>query len=174
MRIELEQVRLKPYRWSEVRTIPAAQLDESEVVALGDVAWQGEIRYEAPGFRLSGSVSYDLTVECTRCLAPVEVPVESEIDLRLFVGEADVAPGEHELEEEDLRVVFLDDEVLDLDALLLEQLELEVPMRAVCRQDCRGLCPVCGADRNEVECGCESREVDPRWAELMKFRRDVE
>ena len=174
MRVELEQVRLEPFRWSEVRTLPAAQLEDSDVLELGEVTWQGEIRYEAPGFRLTGSVASDLTAECTRCLKPVEIPVESEIDLLIFVGEGETAPGEHELEEEDLGVLFLDDEVLDLDALLFEQLELEVPMRVVCREDCRGLCPVCGADRNEMECDCETGEIDPRWGELMKFRRDLE
>lgn len=174
MRVELEQVRLKPYRWSEVRTIPAEQLDESDVIALGEIAWQGEIRYAEPGFRLTASLSYDQTVACKRCLKPVTVPVESRVELLLLVSEGEAAPGEYELEEEDLEVVYLDDEVVDLDALLMQQLELDVPMHVLCREDCRGLCPVCGVDRNEVECDCDTREVDPRWAELMRFRRDVE
>lgn len=174
MRVELEQVRLKPFRWSEVRTLPAAQLEESEVIELGEITWQGEIRYAEPGFILTGSVSYDQTVECRRCLEPVDVPVQTELELLLLVDEDDVAPGEVELEEEDLGVVHLAGDGLDLDALLLEQLELEVPMRVVCREDCKGLCPSCGANRNEIDCGCDTGEVDPRWGELMKFRRELD
>lgn len=174
MRVELEQVRLKPFRWSEVRTLPAAQLEDSDVIELGEITWRGEIRSVERGFLLTASVSYDQTVRCKRCLEPVRVPVASDVELLLLLGEDDVAPGEIELEEEDLGVLHLADDVVDLDALLVEQLELEVPMRVVCREDCRGLCPSCGVNRNEVDCGCDAREADPRWAELMKFRRDLD
>jgi hypothetical protein len=68
-------------------------------------------------------------------------------------------------------VLHLDEEVLDTEPLLVEQLHLAVPMKPVCRPDCKGLCPHCGADRNRGECDCRETDVDPRWAALAKLRQ---
>ena len=180
MRIQLEQVRLEPLSWSEALQVPAEYLEDSEILSVGDVAWQGEIRYapadigRSGGFRLRGTIEYEQTVPCMRCLEPVVIPVESEIDLTLFVDGAEVGPGEHQLEASDLGVVFLDSEVFDLEPVILEQLELDVPMRVLCRENCQGLCPVCGANRNEQACDCDPGPGDPRWAVLADFKRDLE
>ena len=61
-------------------------------------------------------------------------------------------------------------ETIDIDELVREQVLLAVPERSLCQEDCKGLCPTCGADRNLKECGCESVEADPRWAALKNLR----
>jgi uncharacterized protein len=83
-----------------------------------------------------------------------------------------VPAGEHELREEDVNVLEIPDETLDLDPILLEQLQLNIPMRALCRPECQGLCPVCGGNRNEAPCDCRQHDVDPRWAALAHLRGD--
>ena len=174
MQLQLEQVRLKPCRWEETRSIPAERLESPEVSELSEVVWSGEISYAAPGFRLSGRIAYEQTVSCMRCLKPVVEAVENEVELIIFLEKADTSPGEHELGASDLGVMFLDSEVLELDDVLFEQLELNVPMSTVCRQDCLGLCPVCGADRNLQECECDRSDTDPRWAQLKQIKDDLQ
>jgi uncharacterized metal-binding protein YceD (DUF177 family) len=79
---------------------------------------------------------------------------------------------EHELLEDDLSVLVLGEEVLDTRTILLEQLQLNIPMKPLCRPDCRGLCPNCGADRNRPgACSCAAPAGDPRWAALASIQR---
>ncbi len=170
MQVQLEQVRQKPFRWDEVRQISVERLARSEVVELGDVAWQGEIRYAAPGFHLVASVEYQQTLDCVRCLRPMKHSAVADLELMVFIEEADASPGEHELEESDLGVLYLDSDILDMEPLLLEQLQLNIPMHPLCRQECKGLCPVCGADRNRTSCDCEHEPADPRWAGLTDLK----
>lgn len=174
MRVQLEQIRLEPYRWSEVLHVPAERLDNPEILNLGEVAWQGEIRYTIPGFRLSGSIEYEQTVRCMRCLEPVARRVKSDLDLTIFLEAAEVTPGEHELEANDLGVVYTESEVFDVEPMILEQMELDTPMRTLCRDDCRGLCPVCGHNRNLEPCGCDVEPTDPRWGELARLKNEMD
>jgi len=81
------------------------------------------------------------------------------------VGSAREA-GEVQLREEDLGVVEVEGEWLETEPLVAEQVLLQRPTHPLCREDCRGLCPRCGQNLNEGDCGCAEREVDPRWAPL--------
>ena len=180
MRIQLEQIRLEPYRWSEVLQVPAEYLEDPEILHVGEVAWRGEIRYASSsmglsgGFRLTGSIEYDQTVRCMRCLEPVSTPVESDLDLTIFLEAADVGPGERELDSSDFGVVYAESDIFDLEPVILEQLELDVPMRTVCRDDCQGLCPVCGGNRNLEPCDCDTGRGDPRWSALADLKHELE
>ena len=74
-----------------------------------------------------------------------------------------------ELTEEALSVSVFDGEVIDVDEIVKEQILLAVPTRMLCQPDCKGICPVCGIDKNTGECECETNEVDPRWAALKNL-----
>jgi uncharacterized protein len=102
---------------------------------------------------------------CGRCLEPFEVPVEAEIDSR-FVPRSPQRREEIELAPEDLDLDFYSNDSLNLAALVETEATLALPMKPLCRSDCRGLCPVCGGNRNLVECHCEARPPDPRFAAL--------
>ena len=67
-------------------------------------------------------------------------------------------------------VVVLDEEVLETKPILIEQLQLNIPMKPLCRPDCAGLCPTCGADLNLGPCGCPTGGSDPRWAGLQLLK----
>jgi uncharacterized protein len=119
---------------------------------------------------LSGRLTGQAQVDCDRCLRPVDLPVAAVFSLQYVTQlEFDSAPAV-ELEEDDLVVSIYDGESIDIDELVREQLLLAVPERTLCREDCQGLCQVCGADRNLKECGCQTTETDPRWAALKKLR----
>jgi uncharacterized protein len=123
-----------------------------------------------------------LKAPCGRCL--VSVPVQVPLDFRMTFVPKDqyAAPpsrGEDDAERSETGASFeptsLDEETysgkeIDLDPVVREQLILALPHYPVCRDSCKGLCPVCGANLNEKECGCDRKVPDPRWAGLEKFR----
>jgi uncharacterized protein len=175
MQVPLEQVRDKPFRWDETESLDVAEVEHPDLQALSPVRWRGEIRFVDPGFLLTASYSYQQTLNCQRCLEPVAQPVEGQLDLLFMPGAQPPAAPEHALAEEELGVVEVDeDAVVELRPLLLEQIQLNVPMKPLCRPDCAGLCPTCGANLNEGQCGCRKDEIDPRWAALEALRERKE
>ena len=122
-------------------------------------------------FRLVGNLETELELACSRCLEPYRFPLSAPFDLRYLPASSAVfAEGEHELDEDDLEISYYRDDQIDLNDLLREQFYLALPMKPLCREDCRGLCPECGIDRNEESCDWTLREPDPRWQAL----RDLE
>jgi uncharacterized protein len=169
MRIRLDDVRREPFSWSETVEVPAASLEREELLALSPIAWRGRIAWADPSYHLRARARYDQTLRCDRCLREYTAPAESELELAVL-DEPEAGEGERELSAEDLGVVYAEGGVLDTRPLLVEQLQLNVPMRPLCREDCRGLCPVCGANRNLERCECKDESVDPRWAALASLR----
>lgn len=173
MKIRLHEIGDEPYVWDEEESVPASALDREEVIGLGPVRWRGRIQRLDSGYLLRAGIAYDQTLACQRCLGSVTEPVEEELELLVVRHEEGAEEVERELEEEDLGILVVDGDVVDLRPLLLEQMQLNVPMRPLCREDCAGLCPSCGADLNRVEggdCGCARETADPRWAGLADLR----
>jgi uncharacterized metal-binding protein YceD (DUF177 family) len=170
MIIRLDQISDEPYRWRERREVPVERLDRVQLVALGEVSWAGAITPTPTGHLFSARLEYLQTLSCPRCLKPSSMKVETDIELLILPQYRESMPGDRALEEADLSVLFVEDENLDTEPILMEQLQLNVPMRRLCREDCAGLCPVCGTDRNFQNCSCGEKEVDPRWAALAKLR----
>lgn len=114
-------------------------------------------------YRLVGRVAGRLWLDCSRCLEAFEFPVDAAFDL-LYVPhtENEAAGEEREVEEDDLGTSYYQDERIDLGQLLREQFYLAVPMKPLCRDACRGLCPRCGTNLNADTCGCTETWTDPR------------
>jgi uncharacterized protein len=165
MRIWLDQVREAPFDWDETEDVPIEDLNRPELVALSPVQWQGRVSFCDPGFMLQAQVSYEQTLTCNRCLKPITLPTESRVDLAIEAGQKS-SPGEHALHESDLGVWYVEGPILETEPILLEQVQLNIPMKPLCRPDCQGLCAKCGADLNGGACGCTVTTTDPRWAAL--------
>jgi uncharacterized protein len=171
MHVRLEQARDRPLRWDETEAVGVAELGNPDVLSIGPVRWRGEIRFVDPGYLLTATHSYQQTLSCQRCLEPLVQPVEEEVQLLLVPGATAPAGPEHALAREELGVVELpEDGEVDLRPLLIEQIQLDVPMKPLCRTDCAGLCPTCGANLNQGACGCQTEEIDPRWEALKALR----
>ena len=106
--------------------------------------------------------------------SPLVQSIQSEVELMIFIEEAEASPGEYELAASDLGVLYLDSDILDLEPILMEQVQLNVPMSATCGSDCKGLCPSCGTNRNNKDCDCDSAPGDLRWAGLSELRDRLE
>jgi uncharacterized protein len=124
--------------------------------------------------RVRGEVKSKVIAICDRCLNEVIIPIEAPFDL-LYLPEDPAAghAGETELHNRDLDLAVYENDQINLDDLVLEQLELNLPSRVLCREDCRGLCSECGADMNLEECQCQ-KPVDPRWQALADLKNRSE
>ena len=127
------------------------------------VRLEGEVSDDAGAITLSATVYAHVTTRCARCGKPVEYDKETDVEFLLV--------KELEGEEEDLRddVYLVESDVVELDDILIPELILDMEMAVVCDEDCKGLCPKCGKNLNQGECGCVVKEVDPRLAVLQKF-----
>lgn len=174
MRILLAQARREPVLWDETVTVKVAELERDDVVELSPVAWSGRISEaevdDEAGFFLSARFAYEQKLACQRCLEPVVQAVADDVSLLLVRDAPQPMDGERQLDESDLGIVHVQGEEYDTRPLLLEQMQLNVPMKPLCRPDCKGLCPHCGADRNAGNCDCEDDWEDPRWAALKALK----
>lgn len=103
---------------------------------------------------------------CARCLTAVPMPLETQFDLIFRPGGVDAAMGEHAITEDETEIGYYEKSGLPLEDVVREQVLLTLPGRALCREDCKGLCPQCGADRNTAGCSCGQGAGDPRWQAL--------
>ncbi|NLW56694.1 MAG: DUF177 domain-containing protein [Firmicutes bacterium] len=112
-------------------------------------------------FQVSGRLTGNYELSCDRCLEKVRLPMDTEL-FALYYPDGDHFPPEEGL-------AYTGDE-LDLTPLLLEAINLKLPMKNVCSLDCKGLCPVCGIDLNTHTCNCQKEAFDPRLAGLLKWK----
>ena len=154
MRISVEELELHPIVVS--KTYPAGTLDyhgadfrQAEPLQVDAVA---ELR--GSEIHIRGRVATSLDACCDRCLGSVAIPVEQDFDLFYRPVSTIARAEEVELPEDELEVGFFSGDGIELADVVTEQVILSVPMKVVCRTECRGLCPVCGANLNIEKCGC--------------------
>ena len=140
--------------------------EAADYTVLGDVHFDGTLRKDEPRFILSGRLQARLQLTCGRCLEPFTLPVDTQVDLTYVPHPEQAAEGEVELSQDDLTTAFYRDQTLDLGDMVREQFYLTLPMRPLCREDCKGLCPQCGTNLNQGTCACDVRWEDPRLAGL--------
>jgi uncharacterized protein len=144
------------------------------------------LRKVGSGVLLEGSFTAHVRSPCKRCLLDVDLDVPVSFTLNL-VPESLARGEDHEAEDEEAKEKgqgesegsfdfqdadeqLFDGKKIDLDPIVREQVLLAIPMSAVCREDCQGLCAQCGQNLNEKKCGCETKVVDPRLAPLMNIK----
>jgi len=130
-----------------------AELGSFRVVSAIDLSFR-IARHDARQYRLVGRVAGTLEVECSRCLEPMSVKMDAAFDLEYLPRAENVGEGEVEIEDDDLATAFYADETIDLGQLMVEQFHLALPMKPLCSETCRGLCPQCGANLNAASCAC--------------------
>lgn len=159
-------------RVSELQADGLAIEDVAAVGAFDDPGWRLDALtlHVAPDGRdvlVTGRIRARVPLTCGRCLETFVAAVNPEVDVRLVPRPA--AGDSVELGAADLDVDFYQNDQLDVSALVAAETTLALPMKPLCRHDCRGLCPVCGGNRNAVACACDSRPPDPRLATLGRL-----
>ena len=148
----------------DYRTGDFRQAEPLEVRATAELV-EGQIR-------VTGELHTRLEMVCARCLEPVHEDISREFDL-FYKPLATITKEEEErLKLDDTEIAFFEGEGMFLADVLAEQVLLALPMKAIRRSDCRGLCPQCGVNLNNEECRCEVHTVDPRTAPLARLKQD--
>ena len=156
----------------ERRYEPGAFAPDEDFTVIAPVALVADLRKDGKKFRLVGRVQTTLECACSRCLEPFTIPVDAAFDLLFLPAAENTGDDEQEVADDDLGVSFYKEDVIDLGEVMREQFFLALPMKPLCREDCQGLCPTCGINRNRETCTCSTEWVDPRLEALRHLRRD--
>ena len=170
MLIELSQI---PPDGLDV-TLPTGELDLGASAGL----WEGpasvravmHLQRSGRGVVIGGTFASDISLVCSRCLEPFPFQAEDRFDVYCQVRSQHPSGDEHERDEDEMDVTYLEEGRINTDHLLRENILLSLPVQPICREDCRGLCPQCGANRNLGPCGCQVPPGDPRLLGLRKLR----
>ena len=148
----------------------AREIVEENVVFLEPVHVEVDVCRTGEEVLIRGRMVTRLSLVCCRCLVPFEFSVDSDFNLVFFPEELDVVRDQ--LDQEDIDKLFYQPCGIDMDSVILEQLNLTLPLRPLCSMDCQGICPVCGKLLKEGSCSCTASEADHRLEKLKTFLRD--
>ena len=170
MRLDLSRIRTPHERFEQVYPPEAFAPDPESFRVVAPVSLAFDIFKDNDQFRLAGHTRTTLELPCSRCLEPLTIPMDLPFDLRYQPHTANAGEGEREIEEDDLSTAFYENDEIDLEQLMREQFYLALPMKPLCSDTCRGLCPVCGTNLNRGTCDCKRGWDDPRLAPLRQLK----
>ncbi len=147
----------------DLQDFDEATFSDEIIIELTINKWDDDLTVE-------GLIKADASIECSCCLMVcdflLEIPLKLFFKRKLILSETDILIN---LTEEDLITLSYDENIIKFDDRVRESLVLALPMKMLCREDCKGLCPICGINLNEEFCSCEEQTFDPRWSKLRQF-----
>jgi uncharacterized protein len=171
--IEIEDLKPEPLQVHHVFPIEEIRFTHDDAVLSAPITADFMLTHEEQDLWVEGSVETAIRFRCSRCTKEFSRPFSASFDLSyLPQPKWSAENAEIELRYDEMDVAYYDGIVLDVNLLVLEQLELAIPMNFVCREDCKGLCYKCGADLNEETCPCKSEEPDSRMSALLEFQKN--
>jgi uncharacterized protein len=173
MRIDVRELENGPLRVEGELLPDQLSLRPSEGRVLENPLVQVVAERHGRQVRLRGSLKVSLELGCARCLDAVRMQLSPEFDLFYQSNSGSNLSGEIALTEMDTEIGFFNGHFIDVVDIAREQILLALPMKPMCREDCKGLCPHCGGNRNVRDCGCQESEADPRLAPLIKIKSQM-
>jgi uncharacterized protein len=172
MFLSVKELELRKIRFDE--NFQPGQIDfageELEQVAPLAVKGQAELLAHTDGeVRIQGRYTVEMASQCDRCLGRARFALDAGFDLFYRPLSFIAREEEVEIDEGEAEIGFYENGGLELEDILREQVLLSLPMQRVCSDVCKGICPVCGKNRNETECGCKLDNHDDRWGALRKL-----
>lgn len=133
-----------------------------------DIVFSGEVFKVDESVLMNGKIKYTLADECARCLKPFDNTVEANFEA-VLLQQLDETDEEDESDEIRLKIT---DGCVDLEETIKQMIYLSMPMKSLCKEDCKGICPNCGVNLNYEKCKCENNLTDPRLDKLKDLLRD--
>ncbi len=173
MLISLQQLEKRPFQFE--LEVPVGKIEfDSKLVQSSPLRADGmaELLDQSLGeIRLKGKLAVTIDGTCDRCLESAAFPVTSSFDL-IYMPAGEHAVGDEEVEADAIDVGFYEGNGLELNDAFREVVLLALPMRLVCSEACKGICHICGQNRNQSECACQVKAVDDRWSKLKLLQTD--
>lgn len=153
------------FRPGEIEFVGKQLRQRADLQVSGSAEW-----IEATGeIRVRGRIKGQFEADCDRCLEPVLFPADTCFDLFYRPVDQEASRSEREIDSGEAEIGYYEGEGLELEDIVREQVLLTLPLQWVCMEDCKGICPVCGQNRNTTCCNCKTVAVDDRWSALRNF-----
>jgi uncharacterized protein len=172
MFLSVKEMELRKVRFDE--TFQPGQIDFSgeELIQGSPLQASGSaelLAHTGGEVRIQGRLAVEMTAQCDRCLGRAKFALDTAFDL--FYRPMSLIPREEEVEidEGEAEIGFYEGGGLELEDILREQVLLALPMQKVCNDVCKGICPVCGRNRNETACDCKVDTSSDRWGPLRNL-----
>ncbi len=157
--------------------LPVGQIDfDPKLKQSSDLHAEGSaqlLNASVGDIRVSGKLLGTMESVCDRCVESAAVELDNQFDLVYMPSSEARVGGEDEIDKEGIEVGYYDGRGLELNDVLREVVLLALPMQLVCQDDCKGICPVCGQNRNQTDCGCEEKPANERWSKLKMLRTEL-
>jgi uncharacterized protein len=170
MFLELNELASEPRKLDVLLKPGDVDLGVNGVSLKGDISLRCEATRHIAQTDLAGTIAFAAEIDCTRCLKPVPQSFLFNFDVVYVTPEDFASEREKEVMGEDLSTDILPENRIDLGDVVREQILLNLPEQTYCMDECKGLCPKCGADLNLISCNCEEEEIDPRWSALKNLK----
>jgi uncharacterized protein len=172
MFLSVKEMELRKVRFDETfepGQIEFASENLEQVTPLHAVGSAEMLKNTGGEVRVQGRYTVEFTAPCDRCLVNTRHALDAGFDL-FYQPAANIARDEEiEIDEGEAEIGFYEGGGLELEDILREQILLALPMQRVCSEDCKGICPVCGTNRNQSACDCSTVKTDDRWGALRKL-----
>jgi DUF177 domain-containing protein len=177
MFLSVKEMEVRRIHFAESFEPGRIDFSESQLRQIGPLETEGTATLLANTggeIRIQGTFGAMMEADCDRCLTPARFPVEQRLDL--FYRSVETGPEEDEvaLDEGEAEIGFYEGLGIELADIIKEQVLLALPMQRICREDCKGICPVCGGNRNETSCDCAARAGDDRWGALKDLSKNLQ
>ncbi|RKD27821.1 uncharacterized protein SAMN02745883_00193 [Caminicella sporogenes DSM 14501] len=143
-------------------------LDKDEIFESYDIVnakplhFLGKIYKKNEEYIVELNFSGNITFRCNRCLEEVDKEINGHIVTKIKLGKTEIEDNEDDS-------LYLEGDTIELSALVNEAVILSLPMKVLCKEDCKGLCPTCGENLNINKCKCNKEKIDPRLEKLKNF-----
>ncbi len=162
MIISVNKISDKGYALNDSIDLDNSHLIEEGSFFLESVDYQVLLKRQDQRIQAQGNIQTAISLVCVRCLEQFELKIHSRFDIILFPKEL-VEPHSTALDEDDLEYIFFENDQIDLEKILVEQVNLFIPFKPVCRADCKGICPGCGANLNRGACPCDQAKNEIKF-----------
>lgn len=171
MFVRISDLELGKAPFSETYAPGAIEFFEPQLRQTAPIEASGfaELSQSTREITVSGHVATRMEIACDRCLEPAAIDLAADFSLLYRPAALSPEHGEVLIAGEETKVGFYEGEGLELADVLREEVLLLLPMQRVCSEECQGICPVCGQNRNQVSCSCHIEPGDDRWAGLRNL-----
>ena len=146
--------------------IQEPSLTKASIKTVGPVEAHLEIHRYEEEVSIKGGIKGHVVLQCSRCLIDFQHDIDINVDLLYEPLPAISEEESYEIGRDEAEIAFYRDDELDITEMIAEQILLTIPMKPLCDEQCKGLCPYCGADLNLQSCDCDKQYIDPRLAKL--------